>query len=68
LWLSNLPSIEKHNRIYLALASIEYLLRAFIPSTDFNRKLINLLDKYPDLPLYYMGFTKNWKDEEFWKK
>lgn len=67
LWLSELPSIEKYNRIYLALAAIGYLLSAFITSTDFKKRLLNLLDQYPDLPLYFMGFTKNWKHDKFWK-
>ena len=67
LWLNELPPLDYHNRMYLALASIGYLLTSFMPSSSFKKRLIKLIDQYPALPLHYMGFPLKWKEDEFWK-
>ncbi len=66
-WLNDLPPENQHNRIYLALCVIRYLLRCVVPDSSFNRKLQALIGQYPALPVHYMGFTGNWKDEPLWK-
>ena len=46
---------------------ISYLLSGISPGNSFAKKIIELLNKYPKLPRYYMGFTDDWMNEELWK-
>jgi len=66
VWLKTLPEQDKLNRIYIALSIVQYLLKSFIPTSNFANKLKDLLNEYPDIPKHYMGFTTNWHNEELW--
>ena len=66
-WLKQTPPIDRHNRIYISLSMISYLLSGISPGNSFAKKIIELLNKYPKLPRYYMGFTDDWMNEELWK-
>lgn len=65
-WLKTLPSSDKLNRIYIVLAIIQYLLKSFIPTSNFANKLKYLLNEYPDIPKQYMGFPNDWENEDLW--
>lgn len=66
-WIEYLPQPDKQNRLYLVLVIIQYLLKSFIPNSSFGQKLIFLLDSNPNIPLQYMGFPSNWKQEKIWQ-
>lgn len=66
-WISNLPQTEKQNRIYLVLVIIQYLLKSFIPESRFGQKIVKLIENNPTIPLQYMGFPENWKQEKIWQ-
>jgi abortive infection bacteriophage resistance protein len=66
-WLLEIPEADKHNRIYISLSMIAYLLSEISPGNSFSKKIKDLLNKYPNLPKHYMGFTPNWHKEELWK-
>lgn len=65
-WLKELPQTDAANKIYTCLCAINYLLSAISPGNSFSKKIIELLNKYPNLPKHYMGFTPNWHKEELW--
>ena len=65
-WLNEIPENDKQNRIYSVLTVIQYLLLSFIPTSSFALKIKELLNDYPDIPLNYMGFPKNWQEEKLW--
>ena len=66
-WIEFIPEESKQNRIYLNLVVIQYLLKSFIPNSNFSKRLKQLLSEYPDIPIQYMGFPVSWKEEEIWK-
>ena len=66
-WLKEIPPQDRHNRIYISISMISYLLSAISPGNSFSKKIIELLNKYPKLPKHYMGFTDHWEKEELWK-
>lgn len=66
-WLKEIPPADMHNRIYISLSIISYLLSSISPGNSFTKKIHDLLAKYPKLPKHYMGFTNNWSKEELWK-
>lgn len=68
LWLNAIPTSEYQNRLYISLAAVAYLLTAFIPDSSFKIKLTNLIESCATIPLHYMGFPKNWQEDEFWVK
>jgi abortive infection bacteriophage resistance protein len=67
IWLKETPPNDRHNRIYISISMISYLLSAISPGNSFSKKIIELLNKYPNLPRHYMGFTEHWEKEELWK-
>ena len=66
-WLKTIPAADRQNRIYLVLAVIRYLQRAVTPTGNFNNKLKQLIEQFPNIPLDYMGFPANWKEDNLWK-
>lgn len=66
-WITEEPEKSRQNRVYTAFCVIRYLLGRIIPETSFTENLLNLLNDHPAIPVYYMGFTKDWKDEPLWK-
>ncbi len=62
-WLNN---VSVNNRSYFALSMIVYLLQTINPKNTFKHKLINLLDKYPNIDIRSMGFPASWKSEMLW--
>lgn len=65
-WITTIPKADDQNKMYLILCSVQYLLKSFIPNSSFSTKLKSLIETYPKIPLHYMGFTKNWKEERLW--
>jgi len=66
-WINSIPEQHEQNKMYLTLCSVQYLLKSFIPNSNFGSKLKELINTYPNIPLHYMGFTKNWHSETLWQ-
>lgn len=67
IWIGNIPEENKQNRLYMVLVIIHYLLKSFIPTNRFGEKLFELIDASPNIPIQYMGFPSNWKEDKFWQ-
>lgn len=80
--LSTTPAIPrmKHNpefhpvtpiradKVYGVLCILRFLLRTVAPQSKWQERLVRLVEeKHPDIPLRWMGFPDNWKDEELWR-
>lgn len=66
-WPAQQPLADKYNRIYPALCALAFLLRQLATHDHFAQRLIALIDKYPTIPLDYMGFHPQWKHEALWQ-
>lgn len=63
LWLNQNPGNDK---VYFVLSMIIYFLNTVNPKHTFRERFSMLLDKFPNVDTYAMGFPEIWKDEEFW--
>ena len=55
------------NRIFGALTVLMFLLKKSAPQSQWKKRLLDLLDKYPEIPLASMGFPANWKECPIWQ-
>lgn len=66
-WLVFEPENRKKNRLYPAISALAFMLGQLATHDSFPRKMQELTNEYPNIPLDYMGFTPQWKDEKIWK-
>ena len=55
------------NRIFGVLTVLMFLLKTIAPQSQWKKRLWDLLDKYPEIPLASMGFPTNWKECPIWQ-
>jgi abortive infection bacteriophage resistance protein len=67
-WVSNVPPVTEHHKIYVHLCCMKYLLDAVSPGHHFRNKLIALLANYPTVDSNALGFKKDWQDEALWER
>ncbi|MCB1158528.1 MAG: Abi family protein [Leptospiraceae bacterium] len=61
------PVVIKTNRIFVILCIIRYMLNFIAPQSNWQDRLLDLLDRYPEIPKNEMGFPDNWRSIAFWK-
>jgi len=55
------------NRIFGVLTILRYLLRIIAPQSQWETRLFTLLNEYPEISRWSMGFPDNWKESPLWK-
>ena len=70
-WLGS--SYDNNKRVFYFLCMLKYLLLRVNPGNRLKDKLIQLFEKYPMVPIEYMGIPSgdngemlSWKDEPLW--
>ena len=65
---------NNNDRCFYFLCLIKYLLNQANPNNHFKRKLIALINTYPDVPIRFMGIPTDkdgnlidWQNEPLWK-
>jgi len=61
------PVAVSQNRIFGVLTIFHYLLKTIAPQSNWKARLCSLLDEYPDISRWSMGFPDNWKESPLWK-
>ena len=61
------PIETGNKRIFGVLTIIRYMLRYIAPQSAWPQRFVNLLSQYPEIPLNFMGFPKNWETHAIWK-
>lgn len=54
-------------RIYYDLCIIKWFLNCISPCNELTSKIIDLLNKFPNIDIKAMGFPNNWQKEELWQ-
>ena len=49
------------------ISCLLYLYRHLSQTDDMKQQIIELIDAYPDVPIYKYGFFNNWHNEPLWK-
>jgi abortive infection bacteriophage resistance protein len=56
-WISNVPHVSEHHRIYIHLSIMKYMLNIIHTHNDFTEKLNAILDKYRNIDPKAMGMN-----------
>jgi abortive infection bacteriophage resistance protein len=52
---------------FAVISCMTYLCNYLNSSDDIKRNIINLIDTYPNVPVYKYGFFNRWRSEPLWK-
>lgn len=64
-WVNDVPTDT--TKLYLHLCIMKYLLNIIAPENSFTIKLLELLQKYPNVDPAAIGFKNNWNSELLWQ-
>ena len=56
-----------NRKMFTVLTLLRYLLGSIHPQSDWQIRIEGIIREYPEVPLHWMGFPKNWKDNSIWK-
>lgn len=72
-WVSH--AYDNNKRVFYFLCVLKYLLTRVNPNNSFKEKLVALLNKYPNVPIKYIGIPSDemgnlldWQIEPLWKQ
>lgn len=66
-WPEFLQRPGQHARIFTVMCILSLLMRRVSPHTSWDRRLHELLSKFPETDLRAMGFPLNWQQDPFWQ-
>jgi abortive infection bacteriophage resistance protein len=61
------PVVISSDRVFGILSILQFLLAQVAPQSAWKSRLLELLGRYPDIPVKGMGFPPNWTESPFWK-
>lgn len=68
VWLTNDEvKTAQSSKLYYTLCVILYLLQTVNPKTKFRQHFKDLLAKYPNVNVGYMGFPADWETHPLWQ-
>ena len=59
-------NFNKQNTCYAHLIILNKLLEKVSPESKWKAHLKSLLEKHKTLPIYEIGFVKDWQNDNFW--
>ncbi|MGB5944412.1 MAG: Abi family protein [Leeuwenhoekiella sp.] len=65
-----LENVDKNDRIlkfYAPLCALLYCLQYINPYHKYREQFLSLIERYPEVDLYHMGFPDKWKSQDLWK-
>ena len=67
-WLQISLSTYQAKRPFYVISAMLYLCNAVQNENLFKVKILDLFAKYPDIPLYKLGFCNQWQKEDIWQQ
>lgn len=65
--LNYIPDNYQRRKIFPILCAIIYLNDFISPGHNIRYELLNLFEKFENVPLYKMGFPSGWEEQPIWK-
>lgn len=72
-WIDNIFNSNNHRCFYF-LSIVKYLLKSINPNNHFKERLVGLFEKYPTVPIAYMGIPTtdgvnliDWRQQPIWR-
>ena len=53
--------------LYNTLVLVLDLLSGIDPHTDWRKRFIDLIKRYPSVPVAHMGFPEDWRERDLWR-
>ena len=64
----NCPLVEvQKKKPFLIISCMLYLCNEIAPGHRIKARIYRLIETYPSIPVYKMGFMNNWQNEPLWK-
>lgn len=63
----HVPATPDNRRTFAVLTLLRWLLRRIAPQSQWTKRLRELLQSYPDIPLNLAGFPTGWETSPIWK-
>ncbi len=67
LWISEVPKESEFHKLYIHICIMKYMLDAVNGGHNFSERLKTLFQDYSNIDENALGFTINWRKDEFWK-
>lgn len=68
IWPFYLKCHTQHTRIATVLSILHYIMQWVSPDTNWYNHLLNLFERFPEIPIKQMGLVENWNKDEFWQE
>jgi abortive infection bacteriophage resistance protein len=65
-WFKHPLKSGQINKPFAIISCMAYLYNYLNQSNDVKQKIINLINNYPNVPIYKYGFFNNWHTEPLW--
>ena len=56
-----------HTRVSVILAMLQYFMIQVAPHSNWQQRLFELFDDFPDIHIESMGLPQNWQEDIFWE-
>ena len=66
-WFTNPPKQGQIDKPFSTISCMVYLCKHLNPSDEIKQKIIDLIDLYPNVPIYKLGFFNRWRTEPLWQ-
>lgn len=57
-----------NNRVFVVLTILNYLIQQIAPQSGWRRRLFDLFDRFPEIPLNHMGIPDEWRTHPLWRQ
>ena len=65
-WLSRPLPETGQKKPYFIITAMLYLCNAIHTGETYKQKILALIKKNPEIPIFRLGFLDHWKDEPIW--
>jgi abortive infection bacteriophage resistance protein len=65
-WFTQAPKQGQIDKPFSTISCMVYLCNHLNQSDDMKQKIINLIDAFPNVPIYKYGFFNRWRSEPLW--
>ena len=66
-WPKYLMIDSHHTRVSVILAMLQYFMIQVAPHSNWQQRLFELFDDFPDIHIESMGLPQNWQEDIFWE-
>jgi len=68
LWLQFPILPVQRKRAFLVMSSMLYLCNMIDPNNNIKKRILDLFNDNPQIPIYKLGFLNDWQNEPLWQQ